>query len=88
MTVGMMYDLPSNFETPAMDVATAAVEPDIIVGIPPKSDVMSDMTIVFLMPTLGESPMINANAIDSGISNNAMVRPDKNSLINRVAFMM
>jgi hypothetical protein len=83
MTVGMMYFLPSKVETPAIDVATAAVEPDIIVGIPPNKDVMRDITIVFCIPVLGGIPRINANAIDSGINNNAIVRPDKNSLMSR-----
>jgi hypothetical protein len=47
ITVGIMYSFPSKVDTPAMEVATAAVEPEIIVGIPPNNDVMRDMTIVF-----------------------------------------
>jgi hypothetical protein len=80
----MMYSFPSNVDTPAMDVATAAVEPEIIVGIPPNNDVMRDMTIVFWIPVFGDRPIINANAMDSGINNNAIVRPDRNSLMSNV----
>jgi hypothetical protein len=84
ITVGIIYSLPSNVDTPAIEVATAAVEPEIIVGIPPNNDVISDITIVFCNPVFGDNPMINANAIDSGINNNAIVRPDKNSLTSCV----
>ena len=84
MTVGMMYSFPSKVDTPAMDVATAAVEPEIIVGIPPNNDVMRDITIVFWMPVFGDSPIINANAMDSGINNSAIVRPERNSFTSNV----
>lgn len=84
MTVGMMYSFPSNVDTPAMDVATAAVEPEIIVGIPPNNDVMRDITIVFWIPVFGDSPIINANAMDSGINKSAIVRPERNSLMSNV----
>jgi hypothetical protein len=67
--------------TPTIDVATAAVEPEIIVGIPPNIDVMRDITIVFCIPVFGDNPIISANAMDSGINNNAIVSPDKNSLM-------
>jgi hypothetical protein len=81
ITVGMMYSFPTSVLTPAIDVATAAVEPDIIVGIPPNNDVMRDITIVFWIPTFGANPIINANAMDSGMSSNAIVSPDRNSLM-------
>jgi hypothetical protein len=67
-----------------MDVATAAVEPEIIVGIPPNNDVMRDMTIVFWIPVFGDRPIINADAIAEGINNNAIVRPDRNSFTSNV----
>jgi hypothetical protein len=71
-------------DTPAMDVATAAVEPEIIVGIPPNNDVMRDITMVFWIPVFGDSPIINANAMDSGINKRAIVRPERNSLMSNV----
>jgi hypothetical protein len=36
------------------------------------------------MPVDGVNPNMNANAIDSGINNNAIVNPDKNSFISCV----
>jgi hypothetical protein len=74
-----MYSLPSSVDTPTIDVATAAVDPEIIVGMPPNNDVIRDITIVFLIPVDGESPIMNANAIDSGISSKAIVSPERNS---------
>lgn len=84
ITVGIIYSFPNKVDTPAIEVATAAVDPEIIVGIPPNNDVINDITIVFLIPVFGVNPIINANAIDSGINNNAIVNPDKNSLTSWV----
>jgi len=59
--------------------------PKIIVGIPPpNNDVMRDITIVFWMPVFGESPIMKANAMDSGINKSAIVRPERNSLMSNV----
>ena len=65
ITVGIIYSFPRIVETPAIEVATAAVEPDIIVGIPPNNEVMRDIIMVFCSPVFGDNPIIKANAIDS-----------------------
>ena len=38
------------------------------------------------MPILGDNPIMNANAIDSGINNSAIVRPERNSFTSYVGY--
>jgi hypothetical protein len=45
---------------------------------------MRDITMVFWIPVFGDSPIINANAMDSGINKRAIVRPERNSLMSNV----
>uniref|UniRef100_A0A6C0EYX9 Uncharacterized protein n=1 Tax=viral metagenome TaxID=1070528 RepID=A0A6C0EYX9_9ZZZZ len=87
MTVGMMNSAPSNVFTPTMDVATAAVDPEMRVGHPPIIEVINEIIIVLWIPVMGGSPRMDANAIDSGIKSRAIVRPEKNSLITWVGFI-
>jgi len=70
-----------------MDVATAAVDPEMRVGHPPIIEVINEIIIVLWIPVMGGSPRMDANAIDSGIKSRAIVRPEKNSLITWVGFI-
>jgi hypothetical protein len=83
-----MYSFPTNVVTPDNDVATAAVEPEIKPGHPPKIEVMELIIIVLCNPADGGRPRIKENAIDSGISNIAIVNPEIISLICSVAVIL
>ena len=82
-----MNSAPSKVFTPTMDVATAAVDPEMRVGHPPIIEVISEIIMVLCIPVMGGSPRMDANAIDSGIRSRAIVRPEKNSLTTWAGFI-
>ena len=66
---------------PTKITAIAPVAPEIIPGLPPKTDVTNPITNAAYNPVNGENPAIIANAIASGTSANATVIPDNTSVL-------
>ena len=64
-----------------MTTATAPVAPEIIPGLPPRTEVTSPITNAAYNPVKGDKPAIRANAMASGTKANATVNPDRTSVL-------
>ena len=81
-TVANKYWAPWSNTKETITTANAPVAPEIMPGLPPKIAVINPTIKAAYKPDKGVTPATKANAIASGTSANATVRPESISILN------
>jgi hypothetical protein len=87
MSVAKRYSTPKSLTSETMTIASAPVAQDIIPGLPQNTAVMSHTINAACNQIIGLISATNENAIASGTSAKATVRPERISVFSCLGFV-